>query len=48
MVIDVTELTYLEEMAGRIKANRQHLFDVDDVLSDVKAKIHELPLKRSA
>ena len=44
----MTELTYLEEMAGRIKANRQHLSDVDDVLSDVKAKIHELPLKRTA
>ena len=43
----MTDLMHLEEMAGRIKANRQHLADVDDVLSDVKAKIHELPLKRS-
>lgn len=43
----MTDFTSLEEMAGRIKTNRQHLADVDDVLSDVKAKIHELPLKRS-
>ena len=42
----MTELSYLEELAGKIKANRQHLADVDDVLLDVKAKIHELPLKR--
>ena len=41
----MAELSYLEEVAGRIKANRQHLADVDDVLLDVKAKIHELPLK---
>jgi len=43
----MTDFLNLEEMAGRIKTNRQHLADVDDVLSDVKAKIHELPLKRS-
>jgi len=44
----MTDFIYLEEMAGRIKVNRQHLSDVDDVLSDVNAKIRELPLKRSA
>lgn len=42
----MADLSYLEEIARRIKTNRQHLADVDDVLSDVKAKIHELPLKR--
>ena len=42
----MADLSYLEETAARIKANRQHLADVDDVLSDVKVKIHELPLKR--
>jgi len=42
----MVDLSSLEEMAGRIKDNRQHLADVDDVLSEVKAKIHELPLKR--
>lgn len=42
----MAELSSLEELAGKIKANRQHLADVDDVLLDVKAKIHELPLKR--
>lgn len=44
----MADFIYLEETAGRIKVNRQHLSDVDDVLSDVNAKIHELPLKRSA
>jgi hypothetical protein len=44
----MADFTYLEEIAGRIKANRQHLFDVDEVLSDVNAKIRELPLKRNA
>lgn len=44
----MVDFTYLEEIAARIKANRTHLSDVDEVLLDVKAKIHELPLKRQA
>jgi hypothetical protein len=44
----MSDFPTLEALAGRIKTNRQHLADVDDVLLDVKAKIHELPLKRVA
>lgn len=43
----MTDFFYLEEVAARIKTNRAQLSDIDDVLLDVKTKIHELPLKRS-
>jgi hypothetical protein len=41
----MVDFHYLEELAGRIKANRQQLAQVEDQLSQVNAKIHELPLK---
>ncbi|MEM2760165.1 MAG: hypothetical protein QXU32_03300 [Nitrososphaerales archaeon] len=41
----MADFTYLEEVAARIKANREHLFKVDEELSNVNARIHELPLK---
>lgn len=44
----MADFTYLEEIAAKIKSNRTHLSDVDEILLDVKAKIHELPLKRQA
>lgn len=44
----MTDFFYLEEVAARIKTNRAHLYDIDNVLLDVKTKIHELPLKRPA
>lgn len=44
----MADFHYLEQIAARIKTNRAHLTDVDEVLLDVKTKIHELPLKRPA
>lgn len=44
----MADLNYLEQVAAKIKANKEHLSDVEDVLADVNVKIHELPLKRSA
>lgn len=44
----MADFQYLEEVAARIKLNRAHLTDVDEVLLDVKTKIHEHPLKRPA
>jgi len=41
----MVDFQYLEEIAGRIKTNRQHLLNVDNELSKVNARMHELPLK---
>jgi len=41
----MVDFHYLEEIAGRIKTNRQHLSNVDDELSKVNARMHELPLR---
>ena len=39
----MADFNYLEEAAGRIKVNRDHLFQVDEELSKVNARLHELP-----
>ncbi len=39
------DFIFLEEIAARMKSNRQKLFKVDEELSKVNAKIHELPRK---
>jgi len=41
----MVDFHYLEEVAGRIKTDRQHLLNVDDELSKVNVRMHELPLK---
>ncbi|MFQ5969386.1 MAG: hypothetical protein ACE5J2_02685 [Nitrososphaerales archaeon] len=41
----MVDFRYLEEVAGRIKTNRQHLLNIDEELSKVNARMHELPLK---
>ncbi|MGH9877026.1 MAG: hypothetical protein ACRD5H_05260, partial [Nitrososphaerales archaeon] len=41
----MVDFKFLEEIAVRIKADRQQLLKVDDELSRVNAKLHELPLK---
>jgi hypothetical protein len=39
----MTDFQYLEEIAARIKENREQLYKIDDELSKVNARIHELP-----
>src|SRR5438309_7627770 len=41
----MVDFHYLEEVAGRIKSNRQQLTNVDAELARVNFRIHELPLK---
>ncbi len=41
----MVDFDYLEEVAGRIKRDRQHLAKVDDELSKIDALLHEIPLK---
>ena len=41
----IVDFQYLEEVAGRIKTNRQQLSNVENELSKVNALTHELPLK---
>jgi len=41
----MVDFHFLEEVAGRIKTNRQHLLKIDDELSNVNARLHELPLR---
>jgi len=41
----MVDFHYLEEVAGRIKTNRQHLLKVDEELSKVNVRMHELPRK---
>ena len=44
-VMNDGRLDYLEEVAGRIKRDRQHLAKVDDELSKINALLHEIPLE---
>ena len=41
----MVDFHYLEEVAGRIKSNRQQLTNVEAELARVNFRIHELPLK---
>ncbi|MFQ5941390.1 MAG: hypothetical protein ACE5KA_06815 [Nitrososphaerales archaeon] len=41
----MVDFLFLEELAGRIKTNRHQLLQVDNELSEVNAKMHELPLR---
>jgi hypothetical protein len=41
----MVDFHYLEELAGRIKNNREQLSHVENDLSQVNAKMHELPLR---
>lgn len=41
----MVDFLFLEELAGRLKTNRQNLTQVDSELLQVNGKIHELPLK---
>ncbi|MGH9923384.1 MAG: hypothetical protein ACRD38_11590, partial [Nitrososphaerales archaeon] len=41
----MVDFHYLEEVAGRIKSNRQQLWSVENELSKVNALTHEIPLK---
>ncbi len=41
----MVDFHYLEEVAGRVKANRQQLTNVEAELARVNFRIHELPLK---
>jgi hypothetical protein len=43
--MQMVDFHYLEEVAGRIKRNRQQLSSIEDELSKVNAKMHELPMK---
>lgn len=43
----MSDFTFLEEVAARIKANRIQLKDVEDELATVNFRIHEIPLKSS-
>lgn len=41
----MVDFHYLEEVAGKIKTNRHLLSNVEEELSRINAKMHELPLK---
>ena len=41
----MSDFQYLEEIAGRIKTNRQQLDNIDEELARVNMKIHEHPLR---
>lgn len=41
----MSDFQYLEDIAGRIKTNRQQLANIDEELAQVHMKIHEHPLK---
>jgi len=41
----MVDFHYLEELAGRIKSNRQQLTNVEAELARVNFRIHEVPLK---
>jgi hypothetical protein len=43
----MVDFEFLENLAKEIKENRLKLYDVEDSLSNVKAKLHEIPLKRT-
>jgi hypothetical protein len=42
----MSDFTYLEELAGQIKANRKYLTQIEDELKIVNMKLHEIPLKK--
>lgn len=41
----MADFHFLEDLAARIKNNRQHLAEVESELAKVNLRIHELPLK---
>jgi hypothetical protein len=41
----MSDFTFLEQVAIRIRENRTHLKDVEDELTTVNFRIHEIPLK---
>jgi len=43
----MVDFNYLEQVATRIKRNRQQLADVEDELATINFRIHEIPLKIS-
>jgi len=43
----MADFEFLEKTALRIKENRSQLLTTEDLLAQVKFKIHEIPLKRS-
>jgi len=43
----MADFDFLENIAARIIQNRLNLHTIEDTLSDIKAKIHEVPLKRT-
>lgn len=43
----MADFNFLEQVATQIKRNRQQLTDVEDELSTINFKIHEIPLKIS-
>jgi len=43
----MSDFESLENLAIQIKENRSKLFDVEDALSGVNVKLHEIPLKRT-
>ncbi len=43
----MADFNYLEQVATRIKRNRQQLADVEDELATINFRIHEIPLKIS-
>ncbi|MBM3904287.1 MAG: hypothetical protein FJ357_04030 [Thaumarchaeota archaeon] len=42
----MSDFTYLEELAGQIKANRKYLVQIEDELKIINMKLHEIPLKK--
>src|SRR5437016_469705 len=45
--LGMVDFNYLEQVATRIKRNRQQLADVEDELATINFRIHEIPLKIS-
>src|SRR3989442_709846 len=43
----MTDFNYLEQVATRIKRNRQQFADVEEELATINYRIHEIPLKIS-
>src|SRR5207245_3419046 len=45
--LGMVDFNYLEQVASRIKRNRQQFADVEDELATINFRIHEIPLKIS-
>src|SRR2546422_17225 len=45
--LGMADFNYLEQVATRIKRNRQQLADVEHELATINFRIHEIPLKIS-